>query len=228
MRCVCVILRSTLRKCLWSVSEVIFLGNSTIDRVLTAARKFHWSLGLRGCYKANKEGTFRTRCVFCPEKTGSEWPNILSRFKKLRNWFNDSRNSIVDKCFSASCHLSFICIFRENSNLLYFWGIPNRKLGPQMRDFYRASQKDYVFYFLPWNIIGMRRSCDMINLWMLCVGMMVGGIIGHHERKAPWCAIHFNRLFIFQDSYWHPIRTDIARSCGTAKFRKFKNNLLSS
>jgi len=122
------------------VSEVIFLGNSTIDRILTAARKFYWSLGLRGCYKANKEGAFRTRCVFCPEETGSEWPNILSRFKKLRNWFNDSRNSI-DKCFSASCHLSFVCIFRENRNLLYFWGIPNRKLGPQERLLSRVSKR---------------------------------------------------------------------------------------
>lgn len=54
----------------------------------------------------HKEGAVRTRRVFCPEETGSEWLNVLPRFKKLHNCFNERRNSFVGKRSSASRYVS--------------------------------------------------------------------------------------------------------------------------
>lgn len=78
----------------------------------------------------HKEGVVWTRCVFCPEETGSEWLNVLLWFKKLRNCFNNRRNSFISKRSSASRYVSpFTYIFRK-SQFVIFFQISKRKLGP--------------------------------------------------------------------------------------------------
>lgn len=135
----------TLRKCLWSASEVIFLGNSTIDRGWGSACNPQILLVTSGVVlQANKDGSSPDQ-VFCPEETGSELADRTAASRKVTDlmtlaiWWSDKRFFFLRRVMFARISLEEITI------RCIFYRISKRNLGAK-RDFYWARlNDDYAF-----------------------------------------------------------------------------------